>query len=96
MLTLLDKYLKMFIIFSGVNNMIPLIALKNGETGTVLNFGGDEPEFERLRSFGLDINTEIAVVTTQADKKGPILLSVNGSKYALDYDLASKVLVRIC
>ncbi len=73
--------------------MIPLIVLKAGDKASVLKFDGTGAEFARLRSFGVDVNTEITVVTTQADKKGPILLLVNGAKYAVDYNLASKIFV---
>lgn len=75
--------------------MLSLVALKTGERATVLSFGGDDEEFSRLRSLGIEINSQISVVTTQADKKGPVLLLVNGNKYAIDYDLASKVLVQV-
>ena len=68
--------------------MIPLIVLKAGDKASVLKFDGTGAEFARL-----DVNTEITVVTTQADKKGPILLLVNGAKYAVDYNLASKIFV---
>ena len=75
--------------------LVPLIILKEGDKASVLKFDGTGAEFSRLRSFGIDINTEVTVVTSQADKKGPILLLVNGSKYAVDYNLASKILVRL-
>lgn len=75
--------------------MIPLIVLKSGESCVVVNFAGDDAEFTRLRSFGLDVNTKVSIVTSQADKKGPVLLLVSGNKYAIDYDLASKVFVKV-
>lgn len=74
--------------------MIPLIILQPGEKASVLKFDGTGAEFARLRSFGIDVNTEVTVVTSQADKQGPVLLLVNGAKYAVDFDLASKILVR--
>ncbi len=74
--------------------MIPLIILKPGEKASVLKFDGTGAEFARLRSLGIDINTELTVVTSQADKQGPVLLLVNSAKYAIDYNLASKILVR--
>lgn len=73
--------------------MIPLILLKAGDKASVLRFDGTGAEFSRLRSFGIDVNTELTVVTSQAEKQGPMLLLVNGGKYAVDYDLASKILV---
>lgn len=73
--------------------MIPLIILKAGETASVLRFDGTGAEFSRLRSFGIDVNTNITVVTSQAEQQGPMLLLVNGAKYAVDYELASKILV---
>ncbi|CEM63105.1 MAG: FeoA family protein [Treponema phagedenis] len=75
--------------------MIPLIVLKTGEKASVLKFDGTGAEFTRLRSLGIDVNTELTVVTSQADKKGPMLLLVNGAKYAIDYNLASKIFVLI-
>ena len=74
--------------------MIPLIILKEGDKASVLKFDGTGAEFARLRSLGIDINTELTVVTSQADKQGPVLLLVNSAKYAIDYNLASKILVR--
>ncbi|MEL3906687.1 MAG: FeoA family protein [Treponema sp.] len=73
--------------------MIPLIMIQAGEKATVLRFDGDGAEFSRVRSFGLDVNTELAVITSQADVSGPLLLQVNGSKYAIDYDLAARIMV---
>ena len=73
--------------------MVPLIMVQDGEKAVVIRFEGDGAEFKRIRSFGLDINTEITVVTSQA-AGGPMMLAVNGARYALDYNLASKILVR--
>ena len=74
--------------------MVPLIMVQDGEKAVVIRFEGDGAEFKRIRSFGLDINTEITVVTSQAAAGGPMMLAVNGARYAIDYNLASKILVR--
>ncbi len=73
--------------------MIPLVALGIGEKATVLRICGDDAEISRLRSLGIDINTEVTVVTSQAAGHGPVLLMVNGGKYAIDFDLASTIMV---
>ena len=73
--------------------MIPLIMIQAGEKAVVLRFEGNGAEFSRVRSFGLDLNAELAVVTSQADSGGPMLIQVNGSKYAIDYDLAARIMV---
>ncbi len=73
--------------------MIPLVSLNIGEKATVLRFCGDGAEISRLRSLGIDINTELTVVTSQAGSHGPMLLMVNGGKYAIDFDLASTIMV---
>lgn len=73
--------------------MIPLIMMQAGEKATVLRFEGDGAEFSRVRSFGLDIQAELLVITSQADAGGPLLIQVNGSKYAIDYHLATRIMV---
>jgi len=73
--------------------MIPLIMMQAGEKATVLRFEGDGAEFSRVRSFGLDIQAELLVITSQADAGGPLLIQVNGSKYAIDYNLAARIMV---
>jgi len=50
--------------------MVPLIMVQDGEKAVVIRFEGDGAEFKRIRSFGLDINTEITVVTSQAAAGG--------------------------
>lgn len=73
--------------------MIPLIMMQAGEKASVLRFEGDGAEFSRVRSFGLDIQAELLVITSQADAGGPLLIQVNGSKYAIDYNLAARIMV---
>ncbi|MGP1455227.1 MAG: FeoA family protein [Treponema sp.] len=73
--------------------MIPLIMMQAGEKASVLRFEGDGAEFSRVRSFGLDIQAELSVITSQADAGGPLLIQVNGSKYAIDYNLAARIMV---
>lgn len=73
--------------------MIPLIMIQTGEKASVIRFDGDGAEFSRVRSFGLDLHAELTVVTSQADAGGPLLIQVKGSKYAIDYNLASKIMV---
>lgn len=73
--------------------MMPLIMIRAGEKANVLRFEGDGAEFSRVRTLGLDINTQVLVVTSQADVKGPLLVQVNGSKYAIDYNLAARIMV---
>lgn len=73
--------------------MIPLIMMQTGEKACVLRFDGDGAEFSRVRSFGLDVNAELTIITSQADVGGPLLIQVNGSKYAIDYNLAARIMV---
>lgn len=73
--------------------MIPLIMMQAGEKAAVLRFEGDGAEFSRVRSFGLDVNAVLTVITSQADVGGPLLVQVNGSKYAIGYDLAARIMV---
>jgi len=68
--------------------------LREGEKALVLRFEDDGAEFKRIRSFGLDINSEVTVVTSQASAGGPLLLLVNGGRYALDYNIACKIFVQ--
>ena len=50
--------------------MLPLVMLREGEKALVLRFEDDGAEFKRIRSFGLDINSEVTVVTSQASAGG--------------------------
>ncbi len=74
--------------------MLPLIMLKAGEDAVVKLFEDDGSAFTRVRSMGIDINTRITVVTSQSDVHGPVLVNVNGSRYAIDYNLAVKIMVQ--
>ena len=74
--------------------MLPLIMLQSGDNAVVKFFEENGSSFTRIRSMGIDINTPLSVVTSQADINGPVLVSVNGSRYAIDYNLAVKIMVQ--
>ena len=78
----------------GILNMLPLIMLQPGEDAVVKFFEDNGSSFSRIRSMGIDINTSLSVVTSQTDINGPILVCVNGSRYAIDYNLAVKIMVQ--
>lgn len=80
--------------------IIPLTALREGETATVVSING-EPGMRRGRGFerrlidmGITPGTKITVVKS-APLHGPIEVVVRGSRLALGRGVAEKILVEV-
>ncbi len=72
--------------------LVPLIALKKGEKGTVRFLRGGKGLVRRLSDMGLTRNTKVTVNRT-APFSGPIEICVRGTNLALGRGVANKIFV---
>jgi DtxR family Mn-dependent transcriptional regulator len=73
-------------------NLVSICALKEGDQGKVSFIRGEHKVLQRLLDMGLTPGTSVGVVRV-APLKGPIEVSVRGSKVALGQDIALNVFV---
>lgn len=73
-------------------NLVSICALKEGDQGKVSFIRGEHKVLQRLLDMGLTPGTSVCVVRV-APLKGPIEVSVRGSKVALGQDIALNVFV---
>jgi DtxR family Mn-dependent transcriptional regulator len=73
-------------------NLVSICALKEGDEGKVSFIRGEHKVLQRLLDMGLTPGTSVGVVRV-APLKGPIEVSVRGSKVALGQDIALNVFV---
>ena len=70
---------------------VPVSLAKAGERGTVVRISGDQGTKKFLSDLGFNIGIRIQTVS---DVKGNKILSVRGSRIAVDSRLASKIMIR--
>ena len=70
---------------------MPISFAKVGEKGTIVRISGDAGTKKFLSDLGFTIGVQVQTVS---DVKGNKILSVRGSKIAVDSRMASKILFR--
>ncbi len=70
---------------------MPISFAKVGEKGTIVRISGDQGTKKFLNDLGFTIGTQIQTIS---DVKGNKILSVRGSKIAVDSRMASKIYFR--
>ena len=73
--------------------IIALIDLKEGQTGIIVSVFGGRRASLRLTDMGLTPGTEIKMVRN--GRLCPVEISVRGSKLAIGYGIAAKILVKV-
>ena len=75
-------------------NETPLDRLRPGQRGVILRIEGEAPEgVKHLATLGLLPGTPVEV-SRVAPFRGPVLIQVGSSQYALGRDVAARVVVR--
>jgi Fe2+ transport system protein FeoA len=72
---------------------IILIELKKGQTGIIVSLFGGRKACMRLADMGLTPGTEIKMLRN--GHLCPVEISVRGSKLAIGYGIAAKILVKV-
>ncbi|HIP57790.1 MAG TPA: ferrous iron transport protein A [Archaeoglobus profundus] len=75
-----------------LNSHIPLAFAKEGTKGTVVTIVGGRGVLRRLTAMGIIPGKEVEVLMNRG---GAILVSVNGSKFALGRGIAMKVIINV-
>ena len=70
---------------------MPVSLTKIGDSGTIVRISGDQGTKKFLSDLGYNIGVRIQTVS---DVKGNKILSVRGSRIAVDSRLASKIMIR--
>jgi len=70
---------------------MPLILADENIEYEIVRINGGHGSFAKFLEMGLAPGAKLTVVY---NAKGPIIISINGSKYALGKGLASKIIVR--
>jgi len=70
---------------------MPVSLTKIGDCGTIVRISGDQGTKKFLSDLGFNIGVRIQTVS---DVKGNKILSVRGSRIAVDSRLASKIMIR--
>ena len=70
---------------------MPVSLTKIGDSGTIVRISGDQGTKKFLSDLGFNIGVRIQTVS---DVKGNKILSVRGSRIAVDSRLASKIMIR--
>ena len=70
---------------------MPISFAKAGEGGTVVRIAGDSGTRKYLNDLGFTVGARIQAIS---DVKGSKILSVRGSRIAVDSRLASKIMIR--
>ena len=72
--------------------MIPLTALPSGSRGRVVKIIGGFGAYRNLEEMGIVVGKEISVLRNDG---GAILISVDGTKFAIGRGLAMKVMLDV-
>ncbi|HIP63377.1 MAG TPA: ferrous iron transport protein A [Archaeoglobus profundus] len=75
-----------------LNSHIPLAFAREGTKGTVVSIIGGRGVFSRLIAMGIMPGREVEVIMNRG---GAVLVSVNGSKFALGRGIAMKVIINV-
>ena len=70
---------------------MPVSLSRVGDSGTIVRISGDQGTKKFLSDLGFNIGVRIQTVS---DVKGNKILSVRGSRIAVDSRLASKIMIR--
>ncbi len=71
--------------------MMPLVFASENEIVEVVKIEGGHGAYEKLMEMGIIPGAKIRMVY---NAKGPVIIAVNDSKYALGKGIASKIIVR--
>lgn len=72
----------------------PLVEMKTGQTGTIVEISAGKGIHSRLLALGLREGIKITKVSS-AFAKGPVVLKVYGTQIALGYGISRKVIVEV-
>ncbi len=75
-----------------LNSRVPLVYLRVGEEGIVLDIVGGRGAVSKLLALGIVPGKRVKVMGRRG---GAVLISVNGSKFVLGRGLAMKVIVHV-
>jgi len=75
-------------------DLVSLVDLNDGQTGTILSIVGGRILTKRLADLGLTSGTEIKVIGRTLFS-GPLQIEVSGSRLVLGRGLAAKIIVEI-
>jgi ferrous iron transport protein A len=73
---------------------IPLVDMKTGETGKVVEIFAGRGIHNRLRALGLRQGVKVTKVSA-AFARGPVVLKVYGTQTALGYGISHKIIVEV-
>lgn len=77
---------------SGINQTIPLVGLKSGQTGTIASIQGGFGVVRRLNALGIFQGKKITKVSNQW-MRGPVVVRTGSTNVAIGYGMAQKILV---
>jgi len=66
--------------------------VQNGKKGKILEMDAGKRLFNRLVSMGINEGNEFTVVRN--NKNGPVVIDVDGSRFAIGRGMAEKILVK--
>lgn len=73
---------------------IPLVDMKTGETGTVVEILGGGGAHNRLRALGIKHGVKVTKVSA-AFARGPVVLQIYGTQAALGFGISYKIIVDV-
>lgn len=73
---------------------IPLMDMKAGEKGTVVEILGGRGIYNRLKAFGIRNGVSLTKVNRNSGR-GPVVLQVGGSQTALGAGVAYKIIMEV-
>lgn len=80
-------------ILRGDNDIMPLGLITNGEKVEIIDFAKTGKSlFSHLRDMGILVGKLVEVISNE--RKGPILLKVDGARIAIGKGMSMKILVR--
>jgi len=73
---------------------VSLAQMKDGQSGRVVELLGGCGFIAKLEALGVLVGKKIKKISTQF-AKGPITVEVSGSKFAMGFGMASKIIVEV-
>ncbi len=71
---------------------MPLLLAPIGQDLTIQIINGDEKVKKHLESLGIVKDAKISIISQE---KGGVIVKINNSRLALDYKIASSILIRL-
>jgi ferrous iron transport protein A len=81
--------------FPGEKRRAPLSGAGSGQRALVVGFQGGAEFQGRIVSMGLNIGSEVEVLSGCDSGKGPILVAVGETRLALGHGMADKIIVEV-